>query len=57
MGEKLLVIEDQDDGVAAARRDGAEVLVGNAADPEVLADAGLARAKRLFVAIPGSFEA
>jgi CPA2 family monovalent cation:H+ antiporter-2 len=57
MGEKLLVIEDQDDGVAAARRDGAEVLVGNAADPEVLAAAGLPRAKRLFVAIPGSFEA
>ncbi|CAD5278561.1 putative monovalent cation:proton antiporter (CPA2 family) [Bosea sp. 62] len=57
MGEKLLVIEDQDDGVAAARRDGAEVLVGNAADPEVLDAAGLARAKRLFVAIPGSFEA
>ncbi len=57
MGDKLLVIEDQDDGVAAARRDGAEVLVGNAADPEVLGAAGLARAKRLFVAIPGSFEA
>lgn len=57
MGEKLLVIEDQDDGVAAARRDGAEVLVGNAADPEVLGAAGLVRAKRLFVAIPGSFEA
>ncbi|MGX1789861.1 YbaL family putative K(+) efflux transporter [Bosea sp. NPDC055332] len=57
MGEKLLVIEDQDDGVIAARRDGAEVLVGNAADPEVLAAARLPRAKRLFVAIPGSFEA
>jgi CPA2 family monovalent cation:H+ antiporter-2 len=57
MGEKLLVIEDQDDGIAAARRDGAEVLAGNAADPEVLAAAGLARAARLFVAIPGSFEA
>ncbi|RXT54784.1 Kef family K(+) transporter [Bosea sp. Tri-44] len=57
LGEKLLVIEDQDDGIAAARRDGAEVLVGNAADPEVLAAAGLAQAKRLFVAIPGSFEA
>jgi CPA2 family monovalent cation:H+ antiporter-2 len=57
MGEKLLVIEDQDDGVTAARSDGAEVLVGNAADPEVLAAAGLAQAKRLFVAIPGSFEA
>lgn len=55
--EKLLVIEDQPDAVAAARRDGAELLVGNAADPEVLAAAGLVRAKRLFVAIPQSFEA
>lgn len=57
MGETFLVIEDQDDGIAAARRDGAELLAGNAADPEVLAAAGLKRAKRLFVAIPGSFEA
>lgn len=57
MGETILVIEDQDDGIAAARRDGAEVLAGNAADPEVLAAAELKRAKRLFVAIPGSFEA
>ncbi|WP_439496456.1 YbaL family putative K(+) efflux transporter [Bosea sp. (in: a-proteobacteria)] len=56
-GEKLLVIEDQSDAIEAARRDGAEVIIGNAADPEVLAAAGLWRAKRLFVAIPGSFEA
>ena len=56
-GEKVLVIEEQDDAVAAARRDGAELLLGNAADPAVLAAAGLGRAKRLFVAIPGSFEA
>ncbi|MGQ3282186.1 YbaL family putative K(+) efflux transporter [Bosea sp. (in: a-proteobacteria)] len=56
-GEKLLVIEEQGDAVATARRDGAELLRGNAADPTVLAAAGLARAKRLFVAIPQSFEA
>lgn len=56
-GEKLLVIEDQSDAIAAAERDGAELIVGNAADPEVLRAAGLARAKRLFVAIPQSFEA
>lgn len=56
-GEKLLVIEEQGDAVATARRDGAELLRGNAADPAVLAAAGLARAKRLFVAIPQSFEA
>lgn len=56
-GETVLVIEEQGDAVAAARRDGAELLLGNAADPTVLAAAGLARAKRLFVAIPQSFEA
>ncbi len=56
-GEKLLVIEEQDDVVATVRRDGAELLRGNAADQAVLAAAGLARANRLFVAIPQSFEA
>ena len=56
-GARLLVIEDDRDAIDTARRDGAEVLVGNAADPEVLAAAGLDRAIRLFVAIPGSFEA
>jgi CPA2 family monovalent cation:H+ antiporter-2 len=53
----VLVIEDQEGAIETARKDGAEVLVGNAADPEVLAAAGLARAQRLFVAIPESFEA
>jgi CPA2 family monovalent cation:H+ antiporter-2 len=56
-GQAVLVIEEQPDAIAAATRDGAEVLAGNAADPQVLAAAGLARAKRLFVAIPESFEA
>jgi CPA2 family monovalent cation:H+ antiporter-2 len=56
-GEKVLVIEDQPDAIEAARRDGAEILAGNAAVPEILAAAGIARAKRLFVAIPASFEA
>lgn len=56
-GEKVLVIEEQGDAVATACRDGAELLRGNAADPAVLAAAGLDRARRLFVAIPQSFEA
>lgn len=56
-GAKLLVIEDNPDAVATAKRDGAELLVGNAADPEVLSAAAVGRAVRLFVAIPGSFEA
>ncbi|MFN3671695.1 MAG: YbaL family putative K(+) efflux transporter [Bosea sp. (in: a-proteobacteria)] len=55
--DAVLVIEEQPEAVAAARQAGAEVLVGNAADPVVLAAAGLARARRLFVAIPESFEA
>jgi CPA2 family monovalent cation:H+ antiporter-2 len=57
MGDTILVIEDHPDGVATAKGHGAEVLLGNAADPEVLAAAGLTRARRLFVAIPESFEA
>ncbi|MCA0418646.1 MAG: Kef family K(+) transporter [Proteobacteria bacterium] len=56
-GAKLLVIEDNPDAVETAKRDGAELLVGNAADPEVLTAAAIGRAVRLFVAIPGSFEA
>ena len=56
-GAKLLVIEDNPDAVETAKRDGAELLVGNAADPEVLSAAAVGRAVRLFVAIPGSFEA
>ena len=56
-GAKLLVIEDNPDAIATAKRDGAELLIGNAADPEVLAAAAVGRATRLFVAIPGSFEA
>lgn len=55
--DPVLVIEEQPEAVMAAQKAGAEVLVGNAADPVVLAAAGLARAKRLFVAIPESFEA
>lgn len=56
-GSNILVIEDNPEAVATAKRDGAELLVGNAADPEVLSAAAVDRAIRLFVAIPGSFEA
>ena len=57
MGERLLVIEDQPMASTLAIGDGAETISGNAADPEVLKAANLAGAKRLFVAIPESFEA
>ncbi|MBS0526237.1 MAG: Kef family K(+) transporter [Proteobacteria bacterium] len=56
-GAELVVIETNEDGLEKARRDGAEVFVGNAADPEILAQANLAAARRLFVTIPEAFEA
>jgi len=56
-GAQLVVIETNEDGLEKARRDGAEVFVGNAADPEILASANLAMARRLFVTIPEAFEA
>ncbi|HEV7265164.1 MAG TPA: cation:proton antiporter [Falsiroseomonas sp.] len=56
-GRRMLVFEEREEAVEAARRDGAEVVVGNAADPEVLALANLAAARRLFVTIPEVFEA
>jgi CPA2 family monovalent cation:H+ antiporter-2 len=56
-GAHVVVIESNLDGLEKARRDGAEVFDGNAADPEVLASANLATARRLFVTIPEPFEA
>ena len=56
-GEPFLVIEDRKIPAAAAREDGAEIISGNAADPRVLKAANLGGARRLFVAIPQSFEA
>jgi CPA2 family monovalent cation:H+ antiporter-2 len=55
--DPMLVIEDATEPAEAARRDGAEVIAGNAADPRVLAAANVAGARRLFVTIPESFEA
>jgi len=56
-GRPVLVFEEREEGIEAAGRDGAEVVVGNAADPEVLAAANLPLARRLFVTIPETFEA
>jgi CPA2 family monovalent cation:H+ antiporter-2 len=56
-GQQLLVFDEVDTAIGAARQDGAEVVVGNAADPEVLAVANLPAARRLFITIPQAFEA
>ncbi len=56
-GRPVLVVSDDENAAAAARSAGAEVLVGNAADPEVIAAANLTAARRLFCTIPEAFEA
>ncbi|WP_020650393.1 YbaL family putative K(+) efflux transporter [Solimonas variicoloris] len=56
-GAPHLVIEDREKPAAVARADGAELLIGNAAEPRVLQAANLGGASHLFVAIPQSFEA
>jgi CPA2 family monovalent cation:H+ antiporter-2 len=53
----MVVIETSEDSLEKARMDGAEVFIGNAADPEILAAANLKQARRLFVTIPEAFEA
>jgi CPA2 family monovalent cation:H+ antiporter-2 len=56
-GRPVLVVTTEDDAADAARAAGAEVVVGNAVEPEVLAAANLAAARRLFCTIPEAYEA
>ena len=56
-GRPVLVFEDAEASAAAARAAGLPAILGNAADPEVLAAAGLPAARRLFVTVPEAFEA
>ncbi len=53
----FLVVEVDDAARRRAREAGFEVLAGNAADPRVLAAAGIAAAQRLIVTIPSGYEA
>jgi CPA2 family monovalent cation:H+ antiporter-2 len=52
----LLVIESDDGNVAKLKAAGFDVIGGNAADPEVIEAANVARARCLIVAIPDAFE-
>ncbi|MDV3252183.1 cation:proton antiporter [Devosia sp. BK] len=56
-GRDVVVIEDSDHDVAAARVAGLEVIYGNAASQDVLKLANLGGAKNLLVAISNAFEA
>lgn len=52
----FVLIELEPEFAARARQRGYEVIVGSAADPQVLEAAGIARAVRLFVAVADGFE-
>jgi CPA2 family monovalent cation:H+ antiporter-2 len=56
-GKPFLVIEERQKVAEAVRKQALEVIVGNAADPRVLAAANLGAARWLFIAIPDGFEA
>ena len=56
-GGEIVVIEDSDHDVAAARAAGLEVVFGNAASEDVLKLANLGAARNLLIAISDGFEA
>ena len=56
VGRALVVIEDQPDIARRALEDGLEVVIGNATDHHVLAEAGIERASKMLIAIPEGFE-
>ena len=56
IGAPLLVIETNKEQVADLQKDGLDVIIGNAADPEVAAAANIRQARCLLVAIPDAFE-
>jgi monovalent cation:H+ antiporter-2, CPA2 family len=56
-GGGLVVIEDSDHDVAAARAEGFEVIFGNAASQSTLQLANLPQARNLLIAISNGFEA
>jgi CPA2 family monovalent cation:H+ antiporter-2 len=55
-GRAFVVIEDQADTAREARAARMTVVMGNAADPAVLEEAGIREANKLIIAIPEGFE-
>jgi monovalent cation:H+ antiporter-2, CPA2 family len=56
-GTAFVVIEAGQRAIERAQRDGAEVIVGNAAAPGTLGTANVSQARRIIVTIPEAFEA
>jgi CPA2 family monovalent cation:H+ antiporter-2 len=53
---RLVLVEEERDLAGEAAQAGHEVVVGNAADPAVLAAAGIAEAAQLLIAIPEGYD-
>ncbi|GHA25488.1 sodium:proton antiporter [Devosia pacifica] len=56
-GAPLVVLEDADTSISAARGMGIEVIVGNASSVDTMKLANIEQARSLLIAIPSSFEA
>lgn len=56
-GRAMVVVEDLVDKARQAERSGYTVVIGNAADPDVLEQAGIGEASRLLIAVPEGYEA
>ena len=56
-GQRLTLIESSDDIPLPEQNDRLELVIGNAAAPQILAEANVVQARMLVVAIPETFEA
>ena len=56
-GERVVVIDDDAEVAAAAEAAGFTTIAANAAEGSALEEAAVAKAQRLYVAIPDGFEA
>ena len=52
----LFIIDDNEDAVSGLRDQGVEAIIGNAADPNIIAGANLMAARCLLVAVADAFE-
>jgi len=55
-GRAIVIVEEEPDVARAALQDGFTVVIGNAAERHVLAEAGIEEASNLVIAIPEGFE-
>ena len=55
-GRALVIVENETDVARTALQDGFTVVIGHAAEPHVLEEAGIREASKLIIAVPEGFE-